>query len=114
MNNEKQVQTLKNIFEMNIPGTFFVNYHIERPGWIDEDGGFHHGITGTFFECVMWVIETFENNHYIPKFLEEVIEFIESSGAPDTEAPYIGTMYDDNEPGEEYYVYIRRTTLEDN
>lgn len=102
-------EALNKILEMNIQGKFFVNYHIERPGWIDEDGGFHHGITGTFFECVMWVIETFENNNYIPNFLEEVIEFLEYFGAPDKYASYIGIMYDDNEPGEEYYVYIRST-----
>lgn len=106
MTNEK---AFNKILEMNIQGKFFVNYHIERPGWIDEDGGFHHGITGTFFECVMWVIETFENNNYIPKFLEEVIEFLEYYDAPDTDASSIGTMYDDNEPDEEYYVYIRST-----
>lgn len=46
-------EAINKILEMNIQGKFFVNYHIERPGWIDEDGGFHHGITGTFFECVM-------------------------------------------------------------
>ena len=102
-------EALNKILEMNIQGKFFVNYHIERPGLIDEDGGFHHGITGTFFECVMLVIETFENNNYIPKFLEEVIEFLEYYDAPDTDASSIGTMYDDNEPDEEYYVYIRST-----
>lgn len=102
-------EALNKILEMNIQGKFFVNYNIKRPGWVDEDGGFHHGITGTFFECVMWVIETFENNNYIPKFLEEVIEFLEYYGAPDTDASYIGTMCDDNEPDEEYYVYIRST-----
>lgn len=55
------------------------------------------------------MIETFENNNYIPKFLEEIIEFLEYYGAPDTDASSIGTMYDDNEPDEEYYVYIRST-----
>lgn len=105
MNNEA---LLNKILEMNIQGKFFVYYHILRPMWVCEDGGYHHGITGTFFECVMWVIDTFENNNYIPRFLREVTEYLDDWGAPDEDAESICSMYDKNKPAEEYEVYIRR------
>ena len=105
---DKKVQDhLNNILEMNIQGKFFVNFRTLRPGWVDEDGGYCHGITGTFFECVMWVIDYFDNNNYVPRFLENVIEYLNDCGIPDNDAGYISTMFDDNEPMEEYYVYIR-------
>lgn len=105
MTNEEQ---LNKILERNIQGKFFVNFRTLRPGWVDEDGGYCHGITGTFFECVMWVIDYFHNNKYISGFLKEVIEYLDECGTPDKDADSIGSMYDADEPGEEYEVYIRR------
>ena len=110
---DKKVQDhLNNILEMNIQGKFFVNFRTLRPGWVDEDGGYCHGITGTFFECVMWVIDYFDNNNYIPGFIDSVITYLNDWGVPDKDASYIGTMWDDNEPDEEYYVYIRKVVGE--
>lgn len=103
---EKVQELLNNILEMNIQGRFYANYHTLRL----EDVGYHHhqGITGTFSDCVIWIIECFKNNNYVPELLEDMLAYLDEWGVPNENVTYIGFINEDGEPDEEYYVYIRK------
>lgn len=96
---------LNHILNMNIKDkcrVSYKNYHT----FFDSDGGFCHGPTGTFFECLMWIMESFPNNRYMERFLKEVVNCLENKGVPKNNDNYIGCLLDNEYPGEEYYAYI--------
>ena len=104
MTNEIQ-ELLNKILDLNIQercNISYATYHV----FFDTHVGLCHGPTGTIFECLMWLIESFPDPKHMEAFLEEVLEYLECWGIPKDNDNYVACITDDDEPGEEFRVYI--------